>query len=357
MDWLYILMPIAGVKIFWPGLIILGIGVGVIGGFFGMGGAWMVTPGLNILGFPMAFAIGTDIAHMAGKSLISTMRHGKFGNVDYKLGFIMLFGTIVGFEIGAQMIMWLERIGSVEMVVRWLYIILLALICYMVFSDIAKRKAKEREAAKAGKELDKLATGLEWHKTFHKIKIPPMIHLSAAGIYCSAWLPIGVSFLTGWLAGILGIGGGLIRMPSLIYIVGCPTHVAVGTDLFEVMISGLYGAATYTYKGRTELVAALIMLVGAAIGAQVGTVATKYIKGYGIRIAFGVAVIGCAVSILLKLLPTYVPGIKAFCDVAATVVVLGIVSAMALYIFVKMIQGAKQEVAMRKASLRTGQAA
>jgi hypothetical protein len=94
MDWLYILMPIAGVKIFWPGLIILGIGVGIIGGFFGMGGAWMVTPGLNILGFPMAFAIGTDIAHMAGKSLISTMRHGKFGNVDYKLGLIMLDGHV-----------------------------------------------------------------------------------------------------------------------------------------------------------------------------------------------------------------------------------------------------------------------
>ncbi|MEN6440446.1 MAG: sulfite exporter TauE/SafE family protein [Syntrophobacter sp.] len=351
MDWLYILMPIAGVKIFWPGLIILGIGVGVIGGFFGMGGAWMVTPGLNILGFPMAFAIGTDIAHMAGKSLISTMRHGKFGNVDYKLGFIMLFGTIIGFEIGAQMIMWLERIGSVDLVVRWLYIILLMFITYMVFSDVMKRKKKEREAAAAGKELDKLATGLEWHKTFHKIKIPPMIHLNVAGIYCSAWLPIMVSFFTGWLAGILGIGGGLIRMPSLIYIVGCPTHVAVGSDLFEVMISGLYGAATYTYKGRTELVAALIMLVGAAIGAQVGTVATKYIKGYGIRIAFGCAVIGCAASVLLKLVPMYIPYIKGFCDDAATVVVLVVVSALALYIFVKMVQGAKQEVALKKAQM------
>ena len=175
MEWLYILMPIAGVKIFWPGLIILGIGVGIIGGFFGMGGAWMVTPGLNILGFPMAFAIGTDIAHMAGKSLISTMRHGKFGNVDYKLGLIMLVGTVVGFEVGAQMIMWLERIGSVELVVRWLYIILLIFITYMVFSDVAKRKKKEREAAAAGQELDKLATGLEWHKTFHKIKIPSRI--------------------------------------------------------------------------------------------------------------------------------------------------------------------------------------
>jgi len=348
MDWLYILMPIAGVKIFWPGLIILGIGVGVIGGFFGMGGAWMVTPGLNILGFPMAFAIGTDIAHMAGKSLISTMRHGKFGNVDYKLGLIMLVGTVIGFEIGAQMIMWLERIGSVELVVRWLYIVLLMLITYMVFGDVLKRRKKEKEAAAAGKELDKLATGLEWHKTFHKIKIPPMIQLNVAGIYCSAWLPIMVSFLTGWLAGILGIGGGLIRMPSLIYIVGCPTHVAVGTDLFEVMISGLYGAATYTYKGRTELVAAIIMLIGAAIGAQIGTVATKYIKGYGIRIAFGCAVIGCAISVALKLIPTYFPQSKAFCDVAATFFVLAVVSALSLYIMVKMVQGAKQEVAQKR---------
>ena len=104
MDWLYVLMPISGVTIFWPGLIILGLGVGIIGGFFGMGGAWMVTPGLNILGFPMAFAVGTDVAHMAGKSLISTLRHGKFGNVDYKLGLTMLVGTIVGVELGADIV-------------------------------------------------------------------------------------------------------------------------------------------------------------------------------------------------------------------------------------------------------------
>jgi uncharacterized membrane protein YfcA len=348
MEWLYILMPIAGVKIFWPGLIILGIGVGIIGGFFGMGGAWMVTPGLNILGFPMAFAIGTDIAHMAGKSLISTMRHGRFGNVDYKLGFIMLVGTIAGFEAGAQMIMWFERMGNVDIIVRYLYLVLLTFIAWMVFSDVYKRNKKEKEAKAAGREVDKLATGIEWHKTFQKIKIPPMIHLKTAGIYCSAWLPIMVSFITGWLAGILGIGGGLIRMPSLIYILGCPTYIAVGTDLFEVMISGLYGAATYTVKGRTELLAALIMLVGAAVGAQIGTVATKYIKGYGIRIAFGCAVIGCAVSIVLKLIPAYFPSVKGLCDITATVAVLGIVSGLSLYIFLKMLAGARKEIAAKK---------
>jgi uncharacterized protein len=349
MDWLYVLMPIAGVEIFWPGLIILGVGVGVIGGFFGMGGAWMVTPGLNILGFPMAFAIGTDIAHMAGKSLIATMRHGKFGNVDYKLGMIMLVGTIVGFEVGAQMVMWLERLGKVEAYVRYMYLVLLALIAWMVFADVAKKKRKEREAQAAGKEIDALATGIEWHKTLHKLKIPPMVHFKEAQIYCTAWLPIFVSFLTGWLAGILGIGGGLIRMPALIYFVGCPTHVAVGTDLFEVMISGLYGAATYTYKGRTELVAAIIMLVGASIGAQVGTVATKYIKGYGIRIIFGFAVIGCAVSIVLKLIAKASTGVtQTIFDVASTALVLGLVAAMSIYIIVKMVQGAKQELASKK---------
>jgi len=348
MDWLYVLMPISGVTIFWPGLIILGVGVGIIGGFFGMGGAWMVTPGLNILGFPMAFAIGTDIAHMAGKSLISTMRHGKFGNVDYKLGLIMLVGTIVGFEVGAQMIMWLERMGNVEFVVRVLYLVLLGLIAWMVFADVAKKMRKDRETRARGEAVDALSTGIEWHKTMHKIKIAPMVHFKAAGITCTAWLPIFISFLTGWIAGILGIGGGLIRMPALIYFIGCPTHVAVGTDLFEVMISGLYGAFTYTMKGRTELVAAVIMLVGAAIGAQVGTVATKYIKGYGIRIVFGLAVIGCAFSIILKLLAKEIPAHATLLNNSSTTLVLGLVFGMSLYITVKMIQGVKAELAAKQ---------
>lgn len=348
MDFLYVLMPISGVTVFWPGLIILGLGVGVIGGFFGMGGAWMVTPGLNILGFPMAFAIGTDIAHMAGKSLVSTMRHGKFGNVDYRLGVIMIIGTVVGFEVGAQMIMWLERIGKVDLYVRWMYVILLFLIAWMVFTDVKKRMAKEKAAKEVGKEIGKLATGIEWHKTFHKIKIPPMMNFKIAQIRCSVWLPIFLSFLTGWLAGILGIGGGLIRMPMLIYFVGCPTHIAVGTDLFEVMISGLYGAGTYTYKGRTELVAAMIMLVGASVGAQMGTVATKYIKGYGIRIAFGIAVVGCMISIIMKLIPRYIEGTKAVMDVTSTVLILGLVATLSLYIAIRMIQGARREVAEKK---------
>ncbi len=350
MDALRMLMPISGVEIFWPGLVILGFGVGMIGGFFGMGGGWMVTPGLNILGFPMAFAIGTDIAQMSGPSLISTMRHGRFGNVDYKLGLIMVIGTVGGFEAGAQMIMWLERIGKVDLYVRCGYLALLTLIATLVFTDYAKRKRKEREARASGRQLDALATGIEWHKTLQKIKIPPVVNFNRAGIRCSAWLPIGVSFFTGWMAGVLGIGGGLIRMPALIYLIGCPTHIAVGTDLFEVAISGLYGAASYSYKGRTELLAAIVMLIGASIGAQIGSIATKYVKGYGIRIFFGIAVIGCAVSILLKIVAAAFPYLRTVLDYSASVMILGLVSALSLYILVKFIGGVREERAARKAS-------
>jgi len=338
MEWLYMHMPIAGVDIFWPGLVLIGFSVGVVGGIFGMGGAWMVTPGLNILGFPMAFAIGTDIAHIAGKSMISTMGHSKFGNVDYKLGIVMLIGTMVGIEVGAQIVMVLERLGTIGPVVRWVYVVFLALIAFMVFYDYAKAVKSDKQKA-----MDPHHTGatggINWAPSLHKLKIPPMVNFKVSGFVCSAWLPITVSFVTGVLAGFLGIGGGLLRMPALIYFIGCPTHVAVGTDLFEVMISGLYGAFTYSLKGRIELVAVFVMLTGAAIGAQIGTVATKYAKGYGIRVAFGSAVVACMVSIILK---------QYNIELLATIIILGAIAVICAYIIAIMFKGAAQELREKK---------
>jgi hypothetical protein len=341
-SWLYMYMPIAGMNIFWPGLVLLGFAVGVVGGFFGMAGAWMVTPGLNILGFPMAFAIGTDIAHIAGKSMISTMRHSKFGNVDYKLGIVMLVGTMIGIECGAQIIMYLERIGKVGSVVRWAYVLLLAFIAWTVFYDYYKAHSKKKSGVV---DSERGSEGITWYKTLQKINIPPVMHFKHAGLVCSIWLPIFVSFLTGVLAGFLGIGGGMLRMPALIYLVGCPTHIAVGTDLFEVMISGLYGAFTYSLKGRIELVAVFVMLTGAAIGAQIGTVATKYSQGYGIRVVFGIAVLCVMISIILKQF--------AF-SAASAVVILGTITIICLYIMRVMIQGAAKELREKKASDRAG---
>jgi len=305
----------------------------------------MVTPGLNILGFPMAFAIGTDMAHIAGKSMVSTMRHAKFGNVDYKLGLVMVLGTFVGIEVGAQLVMYLERLGRVESVVRWIYVIFLALIAWMVFYDYAKAVRKKKAGVGVGETG---ATGITWYTSLHKIKIPPMVHFKTAGFTCSAWLPIGVSFLTGVLAGFLGIGGGLFRMPALVYLIGCPTHIAVGTDLFEVMISGLYGAFTYSLKGRIEMVAVFVMLTGAAIGAQIGTVATKYAKGYGIRLAFGLCVVACMISILLK---------QFGYSSSSAVLILGTILLMCIYITAVMVKGAAAELREKKAREQAMQAA
>jgi uncharacterized membrane protein YfcA len=239
---------------------------------------------------------------------------------------------MIGIECGAQLIMWLERLGRGGSVVRWVYVGFLALIAFMVFYDYAKAVSKKKAGTVDGEHGTE---GITWYKTLHRIKIPPMMHFKTAGFTCSAWLPIVVSYMTGVLAGFLGIGGGLLRMPALVYLVGCPTHIAVGTDLFEVMISGLYGAFTYTLKGRIELVAVFVMLTGAAIGAQIGTVATKYSKGYGIRVAFGIAVLCCMISIILKQF-----GFTA----SAAALILSTISIICIYIMKIMFQGAAQEL-------------
>ena len=146
MDFLTITLPISGVAINPLLLLLLGVAVGVLGGFFGMGGAWMVTPALNIFGFPMPFAVGTDLCHMAGKSIISTQRHAKFGNVDVKLGLIMLGFDVVGIEIGARGVMFLEKLGLAGPVIRWVYVVFLALIGTLVFYDFLKRGRWTRPA-------------------------------------------------------------------------------------------------------------------------------------------------------------------------------------------------------------------
>lgn len=291
-------LPIAGVEVSGWLLAILGFCVGVLGGFFGIGGAFMVTPALNIFGFPMAYAIGTDVAHIMGKSIVATFRHRKLGNVDLRLGVLMILGTAIGIECGAQVIMWLERIGQVGSVVRAVYIILLGGIgSYMLREYLRWSRANRgSEKKEAPSDVRSAFAQKVWN-----IKIYPMVELKESGIKAiSLWVILGVGYVTGFLAGFLGVGGGFIRMPALIYVIGCPTTVAVGTDLFEVMFSGAYAAFTYGIKGRVEILGAIVMLCGAAIGAQFGTVATKYVKGMKIRFYFALTIFLAAVSVIFK---------------------------------------------------------
>jgi len=291
-----IFLPISGVEIMAWKLVLLGFTVGVIGGFFGVGGAFMVTPALNVFGFPMAYAIGTDMAHIAGKSVVATAKHRKYGNVDMRLGVLMIIGTAIGIEGGATAIMWLEKVGRVDYVVRITYMVLLFGLSSYMFYEYYSLTKKTATTSKPVSDAGTSGLALK----MQKLHIPPMIHLKVSGFSISVWVILVVSACTGFLAGFLGVGGGFIRMPSLMYVIGCPTRVAVGTDLFEIVITGAYGAFTYALKQRVELIAAAVMLIGAAVGAQFGTLATQYVKGLKIRLYFASTMGLAGVAVIFK---------------------------------------------------------
>jgi len=333
MEIFQIYLPIAGMQFNALILIAIGFSVGVLGGFFGVGGAWVVTPALNAFGFPMAYAIGTDLAHMFGKSIVATAKHRKMGNVDMKLGILSIVGSVIGVEIGARNVMWLTKLGIAGPVVRYVYIFLLfGLGIYMLYDYATKDK---RAAAQAAKVAVAARAGVappakkSWN-------LPPLIHFPASGITISFWTVTGVFLFTGWLSGFLGVGGGFIRMPALIYIIGCPTAIAVGTDLFSVLFSGAYGCLTYGIKGRVEVFAAILMLCGASVGAQIGVTAVKYIRGYGIRLLFAIMVLLAGISVCLK---------QFKFNTASQWMVMCAALGMCLVIIIRLYQGFKKEQA------------
>jgi uncharacterized membrane protein YfcA len=248
----------------------------------------------------------------------------------------MIVGTTVGMELGAQLVMLLERAGLAETVIRKAYIVFLALIgSYVMYDYVSHVRQSGKEATgTTTSRQETVATRLQ------RIRIPPMIHFRASGITCSMWLPVLVGLTTGVVAAVLGVGGGFIRMPALIYLIGCPTAVAVGTDLFEVMITGAYGAFTYGVKGRVDLLAATWMLLGAAIGAQLGTVAVKYVRGYAIRLLFASTIFIACTSVVLKQLKL---------QLASSITILTAGVAISLVIIVWLFQGViKERAAIRQ---------
>lgn len=291
-------LPTSGIDMAWWPLLLIGFTVGVIGGYFGIGGAWLVTPGLNIFGFPMIYAVGTDMTHVVGKSIVATFRHWRFGHVSAVIALIMLIGTFSGVEIGAQVVRGLTRMGLAGPVIRYVYmVILFFLFLYMLWDYLRARRIEVTTGKKVG---DVVGTGISRWLHEATASLPPIVRCRNTGMLMSAWFIVFVALVTGFIAGFLGIGGGLVRVPAMVYLLGLPTKVAVGTDLFEVMFSGAYGCFTYSLKGGVELVAAAIMLLGAAVGAQFGTICTKYVHGIFIRLLFSITCLFAFVATLLK---------------------------------------------------------
>src|SRR5262249_31619042 len=216
-------------------LVVVGFVIGILGGFFGVGGSFIAGPALRLMGVDWNFAVGTDLAHIVGKSIVAARKHRTLGNVDLKLGLIMAVGTIGGAEGGAQLIQALKRAGSVNTVVSWVAIVVYASISiFMLWEShttlrLHKRPSRGTGSAKkaAASKADHSAFG-PVTKKIQGIKIWPMISLPTSGIAeISLWTILLVALIGGFFSGFLGGGAGYIRMPSMVYVLGIPTHLAV----------------------------------------------------------------------------------------------------------------------------------
>jgi hypothetical protein len=322
-------LPIADTVVNPYALLLIGFCVGVLGGFFGVGGAFMVTPALNIFGFPMAFAIGTDIAHIFGKSIVATFKHALLKHVDWKLGIIVGVTGMYGVQLGKQTIMYLEKIGQVGPIVRIVYIALLFAVGIFMLAEYIKfsKKQEINEDGSLKAEADVPGIALK----LRNLRIPPMISLPTSGIAAySLWLIIALGVFTGFVSGFLGVGGGFVRVPMFIYLMGLPTTVAVGTDLLGILISNSWGSYTYAIAGRVEIIGAMVMLLGAGVGAQIGSVATAYVKGMRIRLYFAITVLLAGVAVIFKQLQW---------STAAGVLMLGAACTLSAIVIILLIKG------------------
>ena len=286
--------PIAGVNIAPLYLIGVGFVVGLLGGFFGVGGSFLAGPALFAAGVPMNFVVGTDLAHIVGKSIVAARKHRALGNIDIKLGAIMVLGTIGGVEAGAQVIQYLKRTSHIDWVVGPTFIVVLvgiaSFMAWESFSTLRKQRHQPQPQEPAVGERPSTrehSAGDFIARAVHRISLPPHVSLPVSGIArISVWAIVFVAFVGGFFSGFLGGGAGYIRMPCLIYLLGIPTHIAVGTDLFEIIISAGYGTVSHALKGNVDILIALVMHTGAAIGAQIGATLTQYFVGLRIRMAF-----------------------------------------------------------------------
>src|SRR5207245_2518401 len=240
-------------------LVVIGFVIGILGGFFGVGGSFIAGPALRAVGLDWNFAVGTDLAHIVGKSVVAVRQHRAFGNVDLRLGLIMAFGTIGGAEIGAQLIQMLKRAGNVNLVVSIVSIVVyISISTFMIWESrktLAAKKPMPPVTAKGAKPDH--SAFMHVTRAIQRLNLAPMIELPTSGVTISLWIILLVAFVGGLFSGFLGGGAGYIRMPSMVYVLGIPTHLAVGTDLFEIIISASYGTFSHSVIGKIDILIAL----------------------------------------------------------------------------------------------------
>lgn len=300
-----ILLPIVGQDVSMWGLIVLGLVAGLLAGFFGVGGGFLMAPLLNIVfGIPYNAAVGSDLAQMLGMSVAGTARHLGLGNVDYKLGGLMTVGNLLSIEFGARLVEALKargtmNVGGREVHALDFYLPLAFIVLLFIVATMAFRES--REALKRAPRGGIVET--EASRTARRLSFPPFFTSPTSGIErLSIWVPIGLGLATGVLTGFMGVGGGFVVVPALIYGLSIPTPVAIGTSLFCILFKSAYGCFTHTLKGNVDILLALILLLGSTVGAQIGALGTRRFRGAHIRYYFSIVLYLAALLVAVKLL-------------------------------------------------------
>ena len=288
-----IYLPIAEVSVNAFLLLGLGGGVGILSGMFGVGGGFLMTPLLFFIGIPPAVAVATEANQIVASSFSGVLAHFKRRTVDLKMGTVLLVGGLIGAALGVQIFNALRAIGQVDLLVRLSYVLFLGIVGTLMFIESlnALRKAKKTGKPPARKK----------HGLVHAL--PFKMRFRTSGLYISVIPPVIVGVLVGILAAIMGVGGGFIMVPAMIYILGMPTKVVVGTSLFQIIFVTAFTTMLHATTNYTvDVVLAVLLLLGGVIGAQIGTRIGAKLKAEQLRILLSLLVMVVCGKLALDLL-------------------------------------------------------
>ncbi len=278
-------------------LLALGGAAGLLAGMFGVGGGFLATPLLIFVGIPPAVAVASQANQVVANSISSLQVQWRRGNVDLRMGLILLLGGMVGSSAGVTLFTYLKRIGQIDFVIAVLYVVMLSAIGgLMMYESLGTwLKRRRNPTAPRGKlHTHYLVHRLPWKMRFYKSKL-----------YISAFLPIGLGFVIGVLSAILGVGGGFVLVPAMIYLLGMPTTVVIGTSNFQI----LFVAANVTFlqattNGTVDVVLALLLILGGVVGAPIGARIAAKLPGVVLRGLMAVLILAVAAELLTELLRT-----------------------------------------------------
>ena len=293
--------PIAEVTVSPFLLALLGIVVGTMTGFFGVGGGFLITGGLLVLGVPTIYAVGTGLLMVMGTAITSTLRHRRLGNVDLRLALLIVCGTIPGVFLGERVNSTLEEAGISGPVVGAVYFVLLLTLGSLMVGNWLRRlryRPVRRDLGAFPRFFQSVRLGPS------QIAIPGVGSVNLrpafpnAGIpEMSAVVPVMTGLVIGFIAALLGAGGGFLLMPFLVYGLGIPPAVAIGTDLFQIIITGTLGSFLYSLSGNVDPMIAVIMFAAASVGTQIGALATRFVNSARILGLFGLTVLNAGVAV------------------------------------------------------------